>query len=397
MGKTGEISPSIYYVGVNDRTGHRFENLWPMPYGISYNSYLITGEKTALIDTVKIDYSERLIFNIKQIIGNKKIDYLIINHMEPDHSSSIPRIRKEYPDIKIIGNCRTIQMVNGFYGITDNVQHIKDNETLPLGNNTSLTFFLTPMIHWPETMMTYCHENKAIFTGDALGCFGALDGETGDENINTEKYKKEMYRYFSNIAGKYGNMVQKTLKKLHNTEIKCICPTHGPVWKKEIHNVIDIYDKASLYKAQKGVVLAYGSMYGNTEQAAEYLASKLKENGIKNIIIHNLAASELSFVLRDIFMYDTLIVGSPTYNNDLYPPVSYLIKAIKARGIKNRNFACFGSFTWGGMSVRKFNEFAKSMGWNIITTKPEFKQGFSSSVFEKFDEMAKEIALEYNK
>lgn len=265
MSTITEISRNIHYVGVNDRTKHLFEGLWPLPLGVSYNSYLIVDKSVVLIDTVDHCYTDLFFEKIKNILGERPIDYLVVNHMEPDHSASINDLCRVYPDIKIIGNSKTIGMIEGFYGIFDKFHEVKDGDRLPLGEKV-LTFYMTPMVHWPETMMTYCEDDKILFSGDAFGCFGTLDGGIIDYQMNTEKYWDEMFRYYSNIVGKYGAPVQKALAKLSGIDIQIICSTHGPIWKEEIQKVISIYNKLSLYEGEEGVVIAYGSMYGNTEK-----------------------------------------------------------------------------------------------------------------------------------
>lgn len=239
---------------------------------------------------------------------------------------------------------------------------IKDGDVLPLGKK-KLRFYLTPMVHWPETMMTYCENDALLFSGDAFGCFGAVDGGVTDEQMNTDRYWSEMYRYYSNIVGKYGSPVQKALAKLAEVKIETICSTHGPVWQKNVEKVISIYDKLSRYEAEEGVVIAYGSMYGNTEQMAEEIARELAAQGIKNIVMYNLSFTDPSYVLSDIFRYKGLIIGGPTYSNQLFPPVEALTRMIEVRDIKNRIFGYFGSFTWAGASVRRLGTFAETMKW----------------------------------
>ena len=239
-----EITNKIYYVGVNDRNKHLFEGLWPLPNGVSYNSYLIDDEKVCLIDTVEVDFFTQFIEHIHEVIGDRKIDYLVINHMEPDHSGSIALIKKYYPDIQIIGNKKTFQMMEGFYGVTDNTVEVKNGDSVELGNHT-LSFVLVPMVHWPETMVTLCTPSAAtqsqqtvLFSGDAFGCFGALNGGIVDSQINCDTFWLEMTRYYSNIVGKYGTPVQNALKKLAGIKLDYICATHGPVWHEYIDKVI---------------------------------------------------------------------------------------------------------------------------------------------------------------
>ena len=241
-----EISESIYYVGVNDRTTQRFEGLWPLPYGVSYNSYIIKSDKNALIDTVEQSEAGLFIDNIEKVLQGKNLDYLVINHMEPDHSGSIIDVVNRYPNVKIIGNTATVNMIKGFYGLENQelYQVVKDGECIDLGGK-SLKFVMTPMVHWPETMMTYVCEDNILFTGDAFGTFGALNGAVVDYEMNTDIYFHEMYRYYSNIVGKYGVHVQRALTKVSDLNIQMICPTHGPVWKNELAKGVELVDNLS--------------------------------------------------------------------------------------------------------------------------------------------------------
>src|SRR5665647_970101 len=302
MFKNQQIAKDIFYVGVNDRQKHKFENMIPLPNGVSYNAYLIMDEKTALIDTVDISFGDIFIDKIQSQLQGKPLDYLIINHMEPDHSGSIRLIRKYFPKMKIVGNSKTLSMVQGFYGLDDNTLEIKDGEILKLGNH-KLEFIFTPMVHWPETMMTFDQTEKILFSGDAFGTFGTLDGAIVDADMNIDRYWDEMVRYYANIVGKYGSPVQKALQKLKPVDFQVICSTHGPVWKENISKVVDVYDQLSRYQSKEGVVIVYGSMYGNTELMAETVAQGLAEGGIKNIVVHNVSKTDSSYIIRDIFKY----------------------------------------------------------------------------------------------
>ena len=392
MSTITEISRNIHYVGVNDRTKHLFEGLWPLPLGVSYNSYLIVDKSVVLIDTVDHCYTDLFFEKIKNILGERPIDYLVVNHMEPDHSASINDLCRVYPDIKIIGNSKTIGMIEGFYGIFDKFHEVKDGDRLPLGEKV-LTFYMTPMVHWPETMMTYCEDDKILFSGDAFGCFGTLDGGIIDYQMNTEKYWDEMFRYYSNIVGKYGAPVQKALAKLSGIDIQIICSTHGPIWKEEIQKVISIYNKLSLYEGEEGVVIAYGSMYGNTEKMAEVIARELAAQGIKNIVMHNVSKSDMSYILRDIFKYKGLIIGSPTYTNELFPNIESLVSKLESRDMKNRVFGYFGSFSWAGAAVKRLSSFAERMKWDVTGNPVEMKQGITSEKISQCQELAKAIAM----
>jgi flavorubredoxin len=349
---------------------------------------LIDDDSVALVDTIDACFTERLLGSIRELIGKQEVKYLIINHMEPDHSASIHAVLRTYPDITIVGNAKTLQMVEGFYGIGSrestaqtraNTLTVGDGDTLKLGART-LQFFLIPMVHWPETMVTYCAADRIAFTGDAFGTFGALDGGVTDAQLDTSRYWDEMVRYYSNIVGKYGVPVQNALRKLTPLlPLAMVCPTHGPVWTdKDFPRVLDLYDRMSRYEPlEPGVVIAYGSMYGNTEQIAERLARELAARGVQKIAMHNLSSSHASFVLRDVFRYSALVIGSPTYNMHLYPEVQALVDDLELRTIPSRVFACFGGFTWAGAATRRLAEFAQRMGWESLSAPIEVKQGCS--------------------
>lgn len=344
-----EICNGIYYVGVNDRTTHRFEGLWPLPQGVSYNSYIVKGERVALIDTVHIAQSAKFLVRIEEIVGDRPIDYLVINHMEPDHSGSIQAIKAKYPQLKIVGNSKTVAMIKNYYGISDGIEVVADGDVIDLGGR-SLKFVLTPMVHWPETMMTYVEQEGVLFSGDAFGCFGALNGGVIDSQMDTAGYYPEMYRYYSNIVAKYGTFVEKAIARFDGVKINYVCSTHGPVWHNEIGRVVDLYSRLARFEAEPGVVVAYASMYGNTEELAETIAAELSRNSVRNIRVHNLSKTHLSFILADVMRYNGLIVGGPTYNNGLFPEVERLLSALKGRDLKNRYVGCFGSGTWAPVS-----------------------------------------------
>ncbi|MBQ8502463.1 MAG: FprA family A-type flavoprotein [Bacteroides sp.] len=385
------VKGNIHYVGVNDRNKHLFEGMWPLPYGVSYNSYLIADEAVALIDTVDACYFSTYLRKIKNIIGERPIQYLIINHMEPDHSGSIALIKQHYPDIIIVGNKQTFGMIEGFYGVQSERLLVQDGDSLSLGHHT-LRFYLTPMVHWPETMMTYDETDGVLFSGDGFGCFGALDGGFLDTRINLSRYWDEMVRYYSNIVGKYGSPVQKALQKLGGLDIQAICSTHGPVWTENIARVVNIYDRLSRYEAEEGVVIAYGTMYGNTEQMAETIAAELSAQGIKNIVMHNLTKSNPSYVLMDVFKYRGLIIGSPTYSNQLFPEVEALLSKILLREVKGRYLGCFGSFCWAGAAVKRLAEFAEKSKFESVAASVEMKQAMREDTYARCEALAQAMA-----
>ena len=361
-------------MGVNDRNKALFENLWPLPYGVSYNSYLIADdEMVALVDTVDVCFFEVYLKKIRSIIGDRKIDYLIINHMEPDHSGSIALIKQYYPEIVLVGNKKTFDMVEGYYGVTGERYVVGEGDFLKLGHH-NLRFYLVPMVHWPETMVTYDETEGILFSGDAFGCFGALNGGCIDRNINTDIYWNEMRRYYANIVGKFGNPVQKALQKLGGLKINTICPTHGPVWEEEIPRVVDLYDKMSRYEGEEGVVIAYGTMYGNTEELAETIAEELSKEGIKNIVMYNVSQTNHSFILSDIFKYKALL------------------SKVAAREMKNRVMGYFGSYTWASAAVKKLGEFAEKLKFELVGNPVEMKQAMKQDNYAQAKELAKAMA-----
>lgn len=388
-----EITDKIYYVGVNDRNKSLFEGLWPLPNGVSYNSYLIDDEKVCLIDTVEVDFFMPFLKNLREILGDRQIDYLVINHMEPDHSGAIELIRKYYPDIKIVGNKKTFDMIEGFYSISEGEVEVKNGSTLSLGRH-ELSFFLTPMVHWPETMVTLDTTTHTLFSGDAFGCFGALNGGITDSQINCDTFWLEMVRYYSNIVGKYGVPVQNALKKLAGVQIDYICSTHGPVWHENVAKVISVYDRLSKYETEEGIVICYGTMYGNTERMAEVIARAASQAGIKNIVMYNVSKTHHSYILRDVFRYRGLIVGAPTYNAGLYHEMDVLLSEIANKDIKNRRYlGWFGSFAWAGKAVERIKEWNDTrLHFEAVGTPVEMKQSLKEESFKQCEELGRAMA-----
>ena len=387
------IHEDLYWLGGSDRQLAKFENVFPIPRGVSYNAYLVLDEKTVLLDTVDKAVGERFFENLEFALAGRPLDYVVVNHMEPDHCATLGELLRRWPGAQVVANAKTVPMVSQFFDcdISNRAVVVKEGDTLSLGRH-ELTFVMAPMVHWPETMMTYVNEDKLIFSGDAFGCFGTLDGGITDSQLNTDKYWSEMVRYYSNIVGKYGPAVQTALKKLSDIEIKTICSTHGPIWEKEITRVIGIYDRLSRYEGEPGVVIAYGSMYGHTEQMAEEIARELAANGIKEIVLHNVSHEDPSYILQNIFRYRGLIIGSPTYSNRLFPAVETLTEMIATRDIKNRTFAYFGSFTWAGAAIKHLAAFAESMKWETIPCCIEMKQSITPAIKEQCRNLAQEMA-----
>lgn len=378
-----KIAQDIHYVGVNDRTKHRFEGLWFLPAGVSYNSYIIVDDKVTLIDTVDVAFFAEYLANIREVIGDRPIDYLVINHMEPDHSGSLALIKDKYPEIRLVGNKKTMEMVQGFYGAAsaDDIV-VADGDTLALGRRT-LSFHLVPMLHWPETMVSYVEGEGIMFSGDAFGCFGALNGAVVDHDMDIAPYLPEMERYFAAILGKFCTPVRNALKKLSALELRMICPTHGPVWSEKVGEAVEVYRRMSHGESQKGLVVCYGSMYGHTRRVAEAIARGAAEAGVRKIIVHDLSVSQPSFVLADIFRYNGLAIGGPTYNGGVFPVVEDLLKRLAGRDVKAHKLAWFGGFTWGSMAVKTIAAYNEKMGMTPVGEPLEWKQGTSADTLDR--------------
>ena len=387
-----QIVNNIYYVGVNDRNKSLFEGLWPLPNGVSYNSYLVVDDKVALIDTVEVDFFTQFLENIHEVIGDRAIDYLVINHMEPDHSGSIALIKKYYPDIQIIGNKKTLGMMEGFYGVTDHEVEVKNGDTIDLGKR-QLSFVLTPMVHWPETMVTLDATDHVLFSGDAFGCFGALNGGVIDNEINCDTFWLGMVRYSSNIVGKYGTPVQNALKKLAGIQLDYICSTHGPVWHEHVAKVVSMYDCMSKYETRPGLVICYGTMYGNTERMAEIIATAASEAGVKDIVMYNISKTHHSYILRDIFRYKGLIVGAPTYNNGLYHEMEVLLSEIANKDIKNHLLGWYGSHCWASKAVAKIQEWNDTrLHFEPVGEPVDMKQAITPEIRRQCEALGKAMA-----
>ena len=391
MNKSVKLNEDIYWVGVNDRETDIFEALWPLDKGISYNSYLIVDEKTALIDTVKSDYHDSYFAKIEDILKDKKLDYLVINHMEPDHSGDVKAIKEKYPDLKIVANKKTADFLAGFYNINDGLEIVNNGDSIDLGNR-KLEFYLTPMVHWPETMMTYDTKDEVLFSGDAFGSFGALNGGVFDDEINTEYYEDEIIRYFSNIVGKYSKMVQKALDKLDDLSIEVVASSHGPVWRENPEYIIDFYDRLSSHQTEDGVVVVYGSMYGNTKLMAERIARSAAENGVENVVVYDASRTDNSYLISDIWKYKAVIIGSCAYNTKVFPPIESLLSALNNRKIKNHYLGIFGSYSWSGGGVKGIKEFSENNKLELVEPVIEAKHSPNNDKFLNCDKLGKNIA-----
>ncbi|MCD6355062.1 MAG: FprA family A-type flavoprotein [Prolixibacteraceae bacterium] len=386
-----KLAEDIYFLGVNDRRTHLFENIWPIPHGISYNSYLIVDDKIALIDTIERSFIDEYLDKIEEIIGNRPIDYLIINHMEPDHSGALRTIVQKYPEITLVGNRKTFGFIESYYLTPKKVLEVYDNYTLTLGKH-KLQFQMIPMVHWPETMVTYEETNKIAFTGDAFGSYGTLDGGIFDDEINLGFYEVEVMRYFTNIVGKYCPHTQRAIKKLAPLNIKMIAATHGPIWRTELDWILTRYNKWSSYNLERGVVIVYGSMYGNTQRMAEVIARRIAERGIKNIRIYDSSKTHPSYIINDIFKYKGFIVGSAAYNNFMFPNVQTLLTSIEHMAPKNHYLGIFGNYSWNGGGVKTLKTFAEKIKWEMVYDPIEEKGAIKSGSKEELIKLADAMA-----
>lgn len=350
-----EITPNIFWVGGNDRRLERFENMFPLPNGVSYNSYVIIDEKIALLDTVDSAISTQFWENLTHVLNGRKLDYLIVNHMEPDHCANIEELLNRYPDMKIVGNKMTFQFIEQFYNFNkpENYVQIKEGDELSLGEH-SLTFIFSPMVHWPEAMFTYEKKAKILFSADAFGTFGAISGNLFSDQTDFEAvYLDDARRYYANIVGKFGDQVQSVLNKAASLDVQMICPLHGPVWRKSLPYILDKYDHWSKYQPEKqGVVLAYASMYGNTANVMNLIANKLAAKGVEDIRMYDVSKTHPSYIIADAWKFSHLILGAPTYNMGLYYGMDSLLHEMAALRFRNRKVAVVANHTWANMALK---------------------------------------------
>ncbi|WP_036730269.1 MULTISPECIES: FprA family A-type flavoprotein [Peptoniphilus] len=389
---TEKINDHLYYMGVNDRQTQLFENMWPLPDGVAYNSYLMTGEKNIALDLVKVNTFGIFIEKLQEILNGGKLDYIVIHHAEPDHSSSLKNLLEIYPDVKIICNKKTLPFLKNFYNIEENIILVSDGETLELGNR-KLTFYMTPMVHWPESMVSYEEETKILFSQDIFGGFGTLNGAIFDDQVRfNDYYYSEVTRYFINIVGKYATQALKALNKLESLEIKGICPVHGCVWRSNPQKILEIYTNLAKQKVEDGVVIIYGSMYGNTERMAEAVARGVARGGITNIRIRDIATTSLSYLLADTWRYRGIILGSCTYNNNIFPPMQFLMDELKHQKMKNNIWGIFGSYSWNGGALKKLKEFTEESKLEVIERQIEIQGAATEEELEELIKLGEDMA-----
>ena len=390
-----KVTEDVSWIGVNDRKTERFENYMPLPYGVAYNSYLISDEKTCVIDAVEFGSSALYIEKVILGLDGKNLDYIVINHVEPDHSSGLKDILRVFPNVKVVGNAKTLGMLRAFNieFPDENFVTVKEGDILDLGKH-KLTFAMIPMVHWPESMVTYDTTEKILFSNDAFGGFGALDGGIFDDEVNFDFYIDEMRRYYANIVGKYGAQVTSAIKKLSGLEIKLICPSHGLIWRKDIAKVVSLYSTwAQLLPEEEGVVIVYGSMYGNTAKMAEIIGRELNAQGIKEVKIYDASKTDHSFIVAEIWKYKGLVIGSCAHNNSVYPKVQPLLHKLENYGLKNRYLGIFGTMMWSGGGVRGIEAFANGLkGIEVIEEPVEVKGTPKVEDVARLENIARELA-----
>ncbi len=390
-----QITQNLYNVGANDRRIAMFENAHPVPRGMSYNSYLLLDEKTVLLDGVDNAVIEQFWQNLTAALNGRALDYLVINHIEPDHCHPIPELLRRYPGLTIVGSKKAFTMLNQFYEVEleGRTLEVADGDVLQTGKH-SLNFYLAPMVHWPEVMVTYDNFSKILFSADAFGTFGATDGKMyADQYKFEEEYLPEVRRYYANIIGKYGRNVNNLFKKIEDLDIQMLCTLHGPIWRKDLHLIIDKYKQwASYQPEERGVVIAYGTIYGNTALTAEILANKLADGGVENVRVYDVTSMHPSYILSDCFRFDRLVFASATFNAELFPYMETLLLDLKAHNLTNRTVALIENGSWAPASGRRMREILDQMkGLTILEQTLSIKSSLKGPDVEALEELAKAL------
>ncbi len=380
------ITNDIKYVGVNDHEIDLFEGQFTVPNGMAYNSYVITDEKTAVMDTVDARFTAEWLGNIESVLGGRKPDYLVVQHMEPDHSANIVNFLTAYPEVTVIANSKTLTMMKNFfdYDFDGKVQLVEDGSSISLGRH-ELTFVFAPMVHWPEVMFTYDKADKVLFTADGFGKFGALDVD--------EEWDCEARRYYFGIVGKYGAQVQSVLKKAAALDINIICPLHGPVLSEDLGHYIEKYDIWSSYKPEsEGVMIAYTSVYGHTKKAAERLADMLRAKGCPKVVVTDLAREDIAEAIEDAFRYGKLVLATTTYNSDIFPFMKHFIDGLTERGYRNRTIGLIENGSWAPVAAKVMRDkFASSKNITILETTVRIKSALNAESEAQLAQLADEL------
>lgn len=383
-----KVTEDLYWIGGDDHRLHLFENIHPIPRGVSYNSYLLLDKKTVLFDTVDWSIGRQFLENLEHVLDGRPLDYMVINHMEPDHAAMIEEVMLRYPKVKVISSEKAFYFMNqfGFHIDSSKTEIVKEGDKKSFGKHEIL-FVAAPMVHWPEAMVSFDTTNGVLFSADAFGSFGALDGKLFNDEVNFDRdWIDDARRYYTNIVGKYGPHVQALLKKAAGIDIKIVCPLHGPVWRSDLGYFIDKYDKWSRYEPEeKGVMIVYASMYGNTENAASVLASKLVEKGMNNVVMYDVSKTHISQLISETFKYSNVVLASVTYNLGIYPLMHNYLMDMKALNVQNRTFAILENGSWACESGRLMREFLENM--RNITVLDEKVTLTSSMTTEQINEM----------
>ncbi len=366
-----EIKPGIFWIGVNDRTTDLFEGLWPITQeGVSYNSYLVRGEKTAIIDLTKSIKADEYLAQVEEVIEASKIDYIVVNHMEPDHTGLLRIFRKVAPQAVILGSAKTRDMLRGFFSITENVRVIGDGETLSLGS-FNLKFLSTPFVHWPETIMTYEETQKILFSCDAFGGYGALRGGIFDDECrNPEFYEREALRYYANIVAGFSSRVLDAISKAASLPVEIIAPSHGLVWRRNPQRIVDLYRRwaeSASGKTEPAVTLLYGSMYGNTEKMMNAVSMGVSQAGVP-LEVFDVARTHVSYILPSLWINAGIVIGAPTYEVKAFPPMAEVLTMAVNKRISNRKAGFFGSYGWSGGALREVKKIIEPAKWDLIET-----------------------------
>lgn len=390
--KTTEIAAGVHWIGVNDNDTALFEGLWPISEeGVAYNAYLVEGEKVAVIDTVKALKAGEFIDKIQEVIGDKPVDYLIVNHMEPDHSSSLAEMVRLYPQMKIVGNKKTFPIMKNFYNIDENLMEVGEGDTLDLGGR-ELAFYMTPMVHWPESMVTYDKKAGVLFSMDIFGSFRRTVGSIYDGDHDMAEYEMDTLRYYACIVGKVSTMAQKALQKLAPLDIQIIAPSHGLVYKDDPGYILDFYDRMSKRETEPGVVIAYGTMYGNTAHSAERLAVFLAEAGVENILMYDVAKTDISYIVGSMWKYKGFILGAPSYYGQIYPKMQNLLYKTEEIGVGGHKLGFFTDFSWSGGADRYFQKFIESTKADVVGEMVNVQGYANEEDEEKLRTLAQEMA-----
>ena len=354
-----KVTEDIVWVGASDRRLALFENIFPIPRGVSYNSYVLLDEKTVLLDTVDASVAGQFFENLEHVLDGRKLDYLIVNHMEPDHCAMIGDLVRRYPEVQVVGNTETFGMIKQFFGtgFAERAVSVKEGDTLATGAHT-LHFVMAPMVHWPEVMVTYDEKDKVLFAADGFGTFGALNGNIFADEVDFDRdWLDDARRYYTNIVGKYGASVQALLKKASGLEIAVICPLHGPIWRENLGYILEKYQKWSTYEAEdQAVVILYATMYGNTASAADALAGRLAAKGVKKIAVYDVSNTHVSELISEIFRASHVVFAAPTYNGGIYPVMENLLADMKALAVQNKTVALMENGTWAPMTAKQMRE-----------------------------------------